>query len=98
MENGTDVEENHVPSKPEDKVVDEPMMMVSGEVHIKIDAATGTLHLVAPPNQLIALAILKAAEIHISMGMQDAMRRARVEAKPAIVRAGADALKNLRPS
>lgn len=74
----------------------QPAGTVSGTVMISINAATGELQVSAPPNNLIALAIIEAGKIFITTQMQDAMRRSQASRPPAIVKAGTDALRNLR--
>lgn len=89
-------EGDHVPAKAED-AAPQPMQLIGGEVRILIDARTGALQVSAPPNQLVALAIIEAAKAFITMQMQDGMRRSvAATAPPAIVKAGADALSRLR--
>lgn len=76
----------------------EAIQIVSGEVHIVI-SANGAMQVNAPQNVLMALAIVKAGEVYLSMQMQDAMRRANAMRPPAIVRPGADAMAKIsRPS
>lgn len=98
MSNDTEVEEQHVPQRAEEAAPAQPLQMVSGEVRIVIDAQGG-LQVSAPPNQLIALAIIEADKAFLTMQMQDGMRRAQASQPPRILKAGADALAKIaRPS
>lgn len=58
--------------------------VVQGTVTIEL-REDGALAVNAPGNVLIALAIIKAGEVYLTMGMQDQMRRAAASRPPAIV-------------
>lgn len=74
---------------------------IYGEVRITV-SPNGAMQLMAPQNNLVTLAILEGAKAIVLMQLQDSMRRSNATRPPAIVKAGADALKNLsslaRPS
>lgn len=93
MENGEVKEAENAAAVEVDAPV--PAQQISGEVHVKVDAETGALMVNAPPNCLVALAILKAGEAFLTMQLQDQMRGATARRPPAIVKAGAGDLRDL---
>ena len=69
---------------------------IGGEVVIKADSVTGALSVNAPTNHIIALGLLEAGKVFIQLQMQDALRMAAMKRQPEIIKAGADALANLK--
>lgn len=72
----------------------EPAEIISGEIHLVIDAKTGAMKFSGPANKIVAYGMLELAKEIIRT------QSARPAQPPAILKAGADTLKMLdrRPS
>lgn len=78
--------------------IKEVSQIIQGSVTITL-RADGAMQVNAPQNVLLALAIVKAGEVYLTMQMQDAMKRSAALRQPAIVKADAGVLSRItRPS
>lgn len=69
--------------------------IIQGQVTITL-RDDGALQVNGPQNVLLALSILKAGEVYLTMQMQDQMRRAANQRPPAIVAANTDMLNMMK--
>lgn len=91
------VEAEVVEEKVEDTVKEAPVSkFIGGEIRIIADGKTGAISVTHPENMITAMGLIEMAKVIMADNLKNSMTQP--PKRPAIIPAGADALKHLKPN